>query len=208
MTSHGGGERLTCGRRVEEVLAQVADGRGVDRDAHQRRCPHCQAALAEYDRLWAPIMELAAEKVTALDGIVEIALARIRGAVEHLDYGVLESERGRTRISGRVVVVAARESAQGVPGVRVALSRQIARRTGNRGEIRGGSAAVDQPGRTEVVAGVAGRSTAIEITLAADYGVDLLRLGEQVRAAVTAEVRALTDLEPVYITVIIDDIFE
>jgi uncharacterized alkaline shock family protein YloU len=90
----------------------------------------------------------------------------------------------------------------------VALSRQIARRTGNRGEIRGGSAAVDQPGRTEVVAGVAGRSTAIEITLAADYGVDLLRLGEQVRAAVTAEVRALTDLEPVYITVIIDDIFE
>lgn len=208
MTSHVGGERLTCGRRVEDVLAQVADGRGVDRDAHQRRCPHCQAALAEYDRLWAPIKELAAERVSAPDSIVEIALRRIRGAVEHLDHGVLESARGRTRISARVVVVAARESAEGVPGVRVALSRQIARRTGNRGEIRGDGAAVDPPGGTEVVAGAAGRSTAIEITLAADYGVDLLRLGKDVRAAVTAEVRALTDLEPVYITVIIDDIFE
>jgi uncharacterized alkaline shock family protein YloU len=208
MTSHAGGERLTCGRRVEDVLAQVADGRGVDRDAHQRRCPHCQAALAEYDRLWAPITELAAEKVSAPDSIVEIALRRIRETVEHLDYGVLESERGRTRVSARVVVVAARESAQGVPGVRVALSRQIARRTGNRGEIRGDGAAVDPPGGTEVVAGVAGRSTAIEITLAADYGVDLLRLGKDVRAAVTAEVRTLTDLEPVYITVIIDDLFE
>jgi uncharacterized alkaline shock family protein YloU len=208
MTSHAGGERLTCGRRVEDVLAQVAVGGGVDRDAHQRWCPHCQAALAEYGRLWAPITELAAEKVSAPDSIVEIALRRIRGAVEHLDYGVLESERGRTRVSVRVVVVAARESAQGVPGVRVALSRQIAMRTGNRGEIRGDGAAVDPPGGTEVVAGVAGRSTAIEITLAADYGVDLLSLGKDVRAAVTAEVRALTDLEPVYITVIIDDLFE
>ena len=44
-------------------------------------------------------MELAAEKVTGPDGIVEIALRRIRGAVKHLDYGVLESERGRTRPS-------------------------------------------------------------------------------------------------------------
>jgi uncharacterized alkaline shock family protein YloU len=35
----------------------------------------------------------------------------------------------------------------------------------------------------------------------------LRRLGERVRAAVTAEVRALTDLEPVQVTVIIDDIF-
>jgi uncharacterized alkaline shock family protein YloU len=187
MTGHLGGEQLTCGRRVEDVLAQVADGRGADRDAHQRRCPHCQAALAEYDRQWAPIKELAAEQVSAPDSILENAMHRIRGAVEHLDYGVLESARGRTRISARVVVVAARESAGGVPGVRVALSRQIA---------------------TEVVAGVAGRSTAIEITLAADHGVDLHRLGERVRAAVTAEVRALTGLEPVHVTVVIDDVFE
>jgi uncharacterized alkaline shock family protein YloU len=201
------GDRLTCGRRVEDVLAQVAAGRSGDRDAHQQKCPHCHAALAEYERLWAPLTELAAEKPRAPDSIVENALRRIRGAVEHLDYGVLESALGRTRISARVVVAVARESAQAVPGVRVALSKQITSRTGDRSEVRDGTA-VNPAGGAEVVAGVAGRSTAIEITLAADYGVDLHRLAEHVRAAVAAEVRALTDLEPVQVTVIIDDIFE
>jgi uncharacterized alkaline shock family protein YloU len=200
------GDNLTCGRPVEDVLAQVAAGRGGDRDAHQRRCPHCHAALAEYERLWAPLTELAAEKPSAPDNIVENALRRIRGAVEHLDYGVLESALGRTRISARVVVAVARESAQAVPGVRVALSKHITNRAGDGSEVRDGTA-VNAAGSAEVVAGVAGRSTAIEITLAADYGVDLHRLAEHVRAAVAAEVRALTDLEPVQVTVIIDDIF-
>jgi uncharacterized alkaline shock family protein YloU len=202
------GGRLTCGRRVEDVLAQVAAGRGGDRDAHQRQCPHCHAALAEYERLWAPVAELAAEKPSAPDSIVENALRRIRGAVEHLDYGVLESARGRTRISARVVVAVARESAQAVPGVRVALSKRITSRTGDGSDIPADGTAENPAGGSEVVAGLAGRSTAIEITLAADYGVDLHRLGEQVREAVAAEVRALTDLEPVQVTVIIDDIFE
>jgi uncharacterized alkaline shock family protein YloU len=202
------GERLTCGRPVEDVVAQVAAGRGGERDAHQRRCPHCHAALAEYERLWAPLTELAAEKPSAPDSIVENALRRIRGAVEHADYGVLESPLGRTRISARVVVAVARESAQAVPGVRVALSKHITRRSGGRSDVRGDGIAVNPAGGAEVVAGVAGRSTAIEITLAADYGADLHRLGEHVRAAVAAEIRALTDLEPVQVTVIIDDIFE
>jgi uncharacterized alkaline shock family protein YloU len=208
MSGDAGGERLRCGRRVEDVLAQVAAGHGDDRDPHQRHCLHCQAALAEYERLWAPLVELAAEKLSAPDSIVENALRRIRGVVEHLDYGVLESGVGRTRISARVVVVVARESAQSVPGVRVALSKHLTSRTGDRADVGDGDAAVDSAGGAEVVAGVAGRSTAIEITLAADYGVDLHRLGEHVRAAVTAEVRALTDLEPVQVTVIIDDVFE
>ena len=208
MSGDTGGERLACGRRVEDVLAQVAAGRGGDRDAHQGRCPHCHAALAEYERLWAPLTELAAEKLSAPDSIVESALRRIRGAVEHVDYGVLESALGRTRISARVVAVVARESAQALPGVRAALSKQITSRADERRDVSGDGTAVDPAGGPEVVAGVAGRSTAIEITLAADYGVDLHRLGEHVRAAVTAEVRALTDLEPVQVTVIIDDIFE
>ena len=194
------GERLTCGRQVDEVVAQVAAGHGGDRDAHQQECPHCHAALAEYERLWAPLAELAAEKPTAPDSILDNVLRRIRGAVEHADHGVLESPLGRTRISARVVVAIARESAQAVPGVRVALGKNITGRTdGTAGNPAGGA---------EVVAGVTGRSTALEITLAADYGADLHRLGEHVRAAVAAEIRALTDLEPVQVTVIIDDILE
>jgi uncharacterized alkaline shock family protein YloU len=208
MSDDARGERLTCGRWAGDVLAQVAAGRGGERDAHQRRCPHCHAALAEYERLWAPLTELATDKPHAPDSVVETALRRIRGAVEHGDYGVLESARGRTRISARVVVVIARESAQAVPGVRVALSKRITGRTGDRPDVRADGRAEDPAGDAEVVAGVAGRSTAIEITLAADYGVDLHRLGEHVREAVTAEVRALTGLEPVQVTVVIDAVFE
>lgn len=187
-------DRLSCGRSVEDVLAQVAEGRGGERDAHQASCPHCQAALAEYDRLWAPLRDLAGQRVAAPDSIVEAALRRIRGAVEHGEYGVLDSTHGVTRISARVVVVAARETAQGVPGVRVALSRHV---TGA-GPVRG----------ADVTAGVAGRSTAIELTLAADHGLDLQELSERVRREVASGVRALTDLEPVQVTVIIDEVLE
>lgn len=181
---------LACGRSRDALLEQVAEGRGGDRDAHQRGCVHCQAGLGEYDRLWSPLRELAAEKVTAPEGRIDEALARIRGAVEDPGYAVLRSAGGVTRVAARVVVVAARNSAQDVPGVRVALSRALTGRAGDSG----------------VLAGVAGASTAIEITLAADYGRELHVLGEQVRRAVVARVRRLTDLEPVQVTVIIDDV--
>jgi uncharacterized alkaline shock family protein YloU len=190
---HDPDERLRCGRSVEETLAQVAEGRGAERDDHQRRCPHCQAALAEYERLWSPVREVAAQRITAPDSVLESALRRIRGAVEHADYGVIESPNGITRIAARVVVVAARETANGVPGVRVALSRHV---TGPSG-----------PPAPGITAGVAGRSTAIEITLAADHGLDLVALGERVRREVAAGVRGLTDLVPVEITVIVDQVF-
>lgn len=196
----GGEDRLSCGRPVEGVLAQVAEGRGAELDSHQQRCPHCQAALGEYDRLWAPMREVIAQRISAPDSILASALRRIRGAVEHTDYGVLDSGQGLTRIAARVVVVLARETAQGVPGVRVALSKHIA---GQAGAPDGGQS----HGGAEVTAGVAGRSTAIEITLAADYGLDLHDLGERVRREVATRVRALTDLEPVQVTVIIDDVF-
>jgi uncharacterized alkaline shock family protein YloU len=193
----GRSERLRCGRSAEDTLAQVADGRGDERDDHQMRCPHCQAALAEYGRLWSPVHEISAQRVTAPDNILESALRNIRRAVEHADYGILESPNGYTRISARVVVVAARETARGVPGVRVALSKHV-----------DGPSRLTYEGRDDdVTAGVAGRSTAIEITLAADYGLDLVELAERVRREVAARVRALTDLEPVEVTVIIDDVF-
>jgi uncharacterized alkaline shock family protein YloU len=188
------GERLACGRPAGELLDQVADGGAQPRDAHQRGCVHCQAALAEYDRLWSPVRELAAERVDVPDSVMDAALRRIRGAVERPDYAVLQGPRGRTRIAARVVVAAARDAAQAVPGVRVAVGRQL-------GGSGGGAAA-------DVAVGVAGRSAAVEIVLAASYGVDLVALGERVRSEVAARIRQLTDLEPVDVTVIIDDILD
>ncbi len=194
--------RLSCGRLVDDIVAQVAEDRGGDLDEHQQHCPHCQAALAEYDRLWAPVRAVAAQQITAPAHVLETALRRIRGAVEHTDYAVIESPLGVTRIAARVVVVLSREAAQAVPGVRVALSKHLT--AAHDGDGPGPTGATEVT--AGVTAGVAGRSTAIEITLAADYGQDLLALGDQVRREVANRIRTLTDLEPVSITVVIDDI--
>ncbi|MER5671889.1 Asp23/Gls24 family envelope stress response protein [Pseudonocardia alni] len=189
---HRDQEFLVCGTSIDTLLTQVADGRGPDRDAHQENCVHCQAALAEYDRLWSPLRDLAAQQVTAPAGSMEAALARIRSAIDDSDYAALRGADGTTRIAARVVVAAARYSAESVPGVRVALSRDLS------GHREAGS---------EITAGVAGASTALEITLAADYGRPLHQLAADVRRAVVTKVRHLTDLEPVEVTVIIDDVF-
>ena len=56
---------LPCGADVDPLLEQVADGRAADLDAHQRDCVHCQAAIAEFTALWAPVAETAARPVPA-----------------------------------------------------------------------------------------------------------------------------------------------
>jgi uncharacterized alkaline shock family protein YloU len=133
---------------------------------------------------------------------------------------VLPGSTGSTRIAARVVVVTARRSAQEVAGVRVALSKLASDDLGANPEPEtdddpASAAQVARPalGRADehaprVVAGVAGESTAIEITLAADYGTDLAALGERIRQRVRERVRAVTGLEPAVVTVHIDDVFD
>ncbi|WP_168589186.1 Asp23/Gls24 family envelope stress response protein [Saccharopolyspora sp. ASAGF58] len=126
---------------------------------------------------------------------LQAALRRIRGTVHNPTYGVLADDDGQTRIAARVVVVTAREAAQDVPGVRVALSRLH----------RPGGGSVGQENAVRV--GMAGQSTAIVLTVAATYGRDLYELAERIRIAVDEQVRAVTGLEPVAITIDIDDVF-
>lgn len=184
---------LACGADPDELLAQVADGNAAHHSPHQQGCPHCQASLAEYDRVWSPVRELAAERVRAPDSLVTEALRQIRSVASNPTYGLVSDDSGSTRIAARVVVVTARETAEQVPGVRAALSHLPG----------AGSAGRD----VQAAAGVAGASTAIEITLAAEQGYDLQALGERIRAAVADEVRRLTGLEPVGVTVVVDDVF-
>lgn len=183
-------DTLVCGRAAQPLLDQVADGHGGELDPHQQDCPHCQAALTEFDRLWGPVRALREESITPPESILEAALDRIRHVAGNPDFGILPGADGLTRISARVVVVLARESAQEVTGVRVALSR-------HRTE--------DETGPV-VQAGAAGGSAAVQITLAADHGTDLIELGERVRRAVADRVRELTDLDVTRITVVVDDV--
>ncbi len=188
--------RLACGRSTGPLVEQVAEGRAADLDAHQQTCPYCRATLAEFDRLWAPVRAVAADRPQAPASVVEAALRRVRGASDEPDYGRIDSPLGHTRVAARVVVSLARHLAAGVPGVEVALGRLAAPGHGDTGELV-----------PDVEAGVSGGSTAVQITLAAAYGQDLQALGERIRAVVSRGVREATGLEPVDVTVHVDDIW-
>src|ERR1700730_9810240 len=114
---------LPCGPDVDLLLEQVASGHGADRDAHQRQCVHCQAALTELSVLWAPVDELAAEPVTAPPGLTAAVMSRIRSLVRDIWYTLEITEMGTIRIAARIVAALARDCARLIPGVRVALGR-------------------------------------------------------------------------------------
>ncbi|NMO92641.1 Asp23/Gls24 family envelope stress response protein [Actinomycetospora sp. TBRC 11914] len=188
--------RLPCGRSTGPLLEQVAEGRAGELDAHQRTCPHCRAALAEFDRLWAPVRAVAADRPQAPPSVVEAALLRVRGASAGPEYGRIDSPLGHTRVAARVVVALARHLAAQVPGVEVALGGLVTDGHQDAGEVV-----------PDVEAGVTGGSTAVQITLAAAYGQDLQALGERIRAVVARGVREVTGLEPVDVTVHVDDVW-
>ena len=185
-------DQLPCGADVDDLIAQVADGDAALRTPHQAGCPHCQAALAEYDQLFAPVRELAAEPVPVPDAVLEEVLRRIRSSLPDSLYGELPGPRGVTRIAGHLVALTARTAAQHVTGVRVALAR-TARHPGDDG--------------TEAAAGVTGTSTALRVTIAAGWGEDLYALADRIRHAVADAVRTTTGLQPVQIDIIVDDVF-
>jgi hypothetical protein len=178
--------RLACGRDPGALVDQVADGSPFPVDDHQRGCPHCQAALAEFGRLWGPVLAVADHQPRAPEGVVDEALRSIRGVSADPEYGRIEGTEGRTRISARVVVRLARHLAGRVPGVRVALSGLVAAGAGPETRLD---------------------PTLVEITLAADYGQDLVALAARIRAVVAEGIRRQTGLEPVAVLVHIDDIF-
>jgi uncharacterized alkaline shock family protein YloU len=193
---HPAEERLACGRPTGPLLEQVAEGRAAQLDEHQRGCPHCRAALGELERLWGPVRAVAADRPRAPASVVEAALRRVRAGAWEPDYGRIDSPLGHTRVAARVVVALARHLAGQVPGVEVALSGLAADGHGVVGEVV-----------PDVQAGVSGGSTAVQITLAAAYGQDLQLLGERIRAVVARGVREATGLEPVDVTVLVDDVW-
>ncbi len=197
MRAHDG-DRLRCGAQIDDLIAQAAAGRAADLTPHQQGCAYCRAALAEYDRLWAPVRDLADQPVAPPDSIVQAALRRIRRVTQTPRYGQLADAEGLTLIADRVVKITARVSAEHVPGVRAALSREL--------DLSPQRADVSAEPTAGVVAGVAGRSTVIEITVAADYGQELHSLAQRIRTAVGGTVRSVTGLDPVEVTVVIDDV--
>jgi hypothetical protein len=74
---------LPCGADPAALVAQVADRLqpGPAVREHQAGCPHCTATLAQLERLWVLVGELAAERVTAPAAVDAVIMGRVRRAM-------------------------------------------------------------------------------------------------------------------------------
>lgn len=203
MTIGGENERLPCGTELASLVDQVAEGAPPEQPGHEASCPHCQSALAELERLWARVRELADEEVVAPARLAAWVIRRIRRELPSLGralplgavvprlvrHALLSSTRGATRIADSVIADIAGRAARATPGVRVLEERGVI------GRIEPGvSVEVDE------------HRVTIALRLAARYGDDLVALASAVRRRVIETVEAVTGLEVVAVDVGVDDL--
>ena len=194
---------LPCGASVDELLEQAADGRVGELTVHQRDCPHCQAALAEFSRIWAPVRELAAEPVALPAATRAAVLAQIRKLVADVWYTLQLDEGGTVRIAARVVATIAREAARRVTGVRVAFGRSTQRPAARQAEE-----ATLGHRHPHAAVGVLGRTAVLDLAIAVRYGERVDEVAREVQRRVAAEVRESTGLQDVTVNVTVDDIVD
>ena len=194
---------LPCGADVDPLLEQVADGQAADRDAHQRDCVHCQAAIVEFAELWAPVAVTAAAPVTAPPGLTAAVMRQIRALVSDVWYTLQTTELGTIRIAARIVATLARDSARMVPGVRVALGRS------SHGKL---AALAEQATlghrHPNAAVGVLGRTAVIDLAVAVSYGDPVPEVARDIQQRVITALRHTIGLQTVVVNVIVDDVLD
>jgi uncharacterized alkaline shock family protein YloU len=197
----GAVSRLACGSDVDELIEQAAYGRAGQLTDHQRGCPHCQAALREFTRVWEPVRDLAAEPAS-LPAAVRTAVARQIRKLTADDWYTLDlADGGAIRIAARVVAGIARDAARQVPGVRVAFGRST-----RAGIARRAEAATLGHRHPHEAVGVMGRTALIDLAVAAQYGQELDAVGRGVQERAIAALRNNAGLRDVWVNVTIDDV--
>jgi uncharacterized alkaline shock family protein YloU len=195
------GRRLACGADVDELLEQAADGQAGQLTAHQRACPHCQAALQEFSRVWEPVRRVAAQPVPFPAAVRNAVARQVRKLTADVWYTLDLADGGAIRIAARVVARIAREAARKVPGVRVVFGRSTHARTAGLAET-----ATLRHRHPNAAVGVLGRTAVVDLAIAAEYGQELDAIARNVQQRVTAELRSQTGLRDVLVNVTIDDI--
>lgn len=194
---------LPCGAEVDPLLEQVADGRAGDLDDHQRDCVHCQAAIAEFTALWAPVAAEAASPPAVPSGLTAAVMGQIRRLVRDVWYTLQTTELGTIRIAARIVATLARDSARLVPGVRVALGRS------SHGKL---AALAEQASlghrHPNAAVGVLGRTAVVDLAVAITYGDSAHEVARDIQQHVIAELRRTLGLETVVVNVTVDDVLD
>jgi hypothetical protein len=183
MALTGQTETLPCGVRLEELLAQVADGAPPADAAHQSGCPYCQTALRRLRRSWADVTELAREPVNVPDRLTAQIMARVRVlAAQTADFILLGHPRGETRVSHTVLVRITQRLARTIPGVVFASARVEPQDS-------------PLPDRVD-----------LSIRLVVTFGPALHRVADAVRTIVRRQTPRLTGAQLDHIDIRIDDI--
>jgi uncharacterized alkaline shock family protein YloU len=192
---------LPCGAEIDPLLEQVAEGRAADQDAHQRGCVHCQAAIAEFTALWAPVAETAGLPVPVPPGLTAAVMSQIRVLIGDVRYTLQTTEDGVIRIAARIVAALARDTARLVPGVRVALGRSTY------GKIAAPTErATFQHRPPHAAVGILGRTAVVDLAVAVTYGDPVHEVARDIQQHVIAALRDQIGLRTVAVNVIIDDI--
>jgi uncharacterized alkaline shock family protein YloU len=192
---------LPCGADIDHLLEQVAAGRAADRDAHQRDCVHCQAALGELASLWSPVSEVAATPVPAPPGLVAAVMSQIRILARDVWYTLEITEIGVVRIAARIVAALARDCARTIPGVRVALGRSTQGRLAALAEK-----ATFGHHHPHAAVGVLGRTAVVDLAVAVSYDQPVHEVARNIQRHVTATLRDQAGLQSVTVNVTVDDI--
>jgi uncharacterized alkaline shock family protein YloU len=193
---------LPCGADVDPLLEQVADGQAADRDAHQRDCVHCQAAIAEFAVLWAPVAETAASPVPAPPDLTAAVMSQIRVLVRDVWYTLQITNLGVIRIAARIVAALARDTARTVPGVRVAFGRSTHREI-----VALTEHATFGHRHPHAAVGVLGSTAVVDLAVAVTYGDPVHEVARDIQQRVIATLRDQVGLQTVAVNVTVDDIF-
>jgi uncharacterized alkaline shock family protein YloU len=192
---------LPCGAEIDPLFEQVADGHAADLDAHQRECVHCQAAIAEFAALWAPVTETAATPVPAPPGLTAAVMSQIRVLIRDVWYTLQTTELGAIRIAVRIVAALARDSARTVPGVRVALGRSTYGKM-----VALAEQATFKHRQPHTAVGVLGRTAIVDLAVAVRYGDPVHEVARDIQRRVIAALREDIGLKTVVVNVLVDDV--
>ena len=195
------GGQLACGADVNLLLEQAADGNAGQLMPHQRDCVHCQAALAEFTALWAPVRDLAATPVPPPAGLTAAVLSQIRGLIRDVWYTLQGTSDGAIRVATRVVATIARDSARQVTGVRVALGRASHGRAATLAE-----ASTLRHHHPHAAVGVLGRTAVIDLAIAVTYDHPVRDTARHVQQQVIRTLRDNPGLQAITVNVTVDDI--
>lgn len=199
-----GEDQLPCGASVDRLLAQVAEGLPSRDPEHQRRCPHCRAALAELREIWAPVDDLVAEDVTAPAGLLQAVMARVRELSRNAWYAVLHEPEGEIRIAARVVGAVTRIAAESVPHVNLALGRGRAATLPH--ALPGVTRRQGKSETSTSGVGVAGTHVVIDVQIAVDYGAPIQEVARQVRERIDRDLHKQAGLTTTEVNITVVDV--